>query len=312
MKIVVTGGTGFIGAPLVRALLERGDAVTALVRDSSRAAKKLPPQATLVEADLETSGAWTSTFDGADAVAHLAGEPIAAKRWDARQKQVIRDSRVESTRTIVEAIGALPADRRPKTLVCASGADYYAFAEGVDDFDDDAVTEADPPGESFLARVCRDWEKEARAAEAHGLRVVNLRTGLVLGPHGGALEKLATPFKLFAGGKIGNGRQFVSWISLDDAVGTYVAALSDERYRGPINMITMSTRNGDFSRALGRALHKPSWLRVPGFAIKAVVGSELGESVLKGRNVVAAKLRELGFAFKHPTLDDALKSALAS
>jgi hypothetical protein len=311
MKVVVTGGTGFIGVPLVRALIDAGHAVTALVRDATRAAKTLPPQVTAVEADLETPGAWTSVLDGADALAHLAGEPIAAKRWDARQKQRIRDSRVESTRTLVEAIGSLPAERRPKTFVCASGVDYYAFAEGIDDFDDDVVTEADPPGESFLARVCRDWEKEARAAEAHGLRVVCLRTGMVLGAHGGALEKLATQFKLLAGGKIGNGRQFVSWISLDDAVGTYVAALTDDRYRGPINMITMSTRNGDFSRALGNALHKPSWLRVPGFAIKAAVGSELAESLLKGRNVVAAKLREYGFAYKHPQLDAALRAALA-
>lgn len=310
MKIVVTGGTGFIGVPLVRALTERGDHVTALVRDPARAAAKLPASTTLVAANLEDAGPWTDALAGADAVAHLAGEPIAAKRWDARQKQIIRDSRVESTRTIVEAIGKLPADRRPKTLVSASGADYYPFSHGPGDFDDDAVTEADPPADTFLGRLCRDWEKEARAAEAHGLRVVCLRTGLVLGPHGGALEKMTTPFKLFAGGKMGDGRQFVSWISLDDAVATYVAALTEERYRGPINMVTASTRNADFARTLGSVMHKPSWLPVPAFALKVAVGAELAESLLEGRNVVPAKLRELGFSFKHPTLEQALKAAL--
>jgi uncharacterized protein len=311
MKVVVTGATGFIGTPLVRALIERGDAVTALVRDPARASAKLPPQTTLVEADLETPGPWTTALAGADAIAHLAGEPIAAKRWDARQKQVIRDSRVESTRTIVEAIAALSDDRRPKTLICSSGADYYPFAQGPGDFDDDRVTEDDPAGETFLARLCRDWEKEASAAEAHGVRVACMRTGLVLGPRGGALDKMVTPFKFFAGGKLGSGRQFVSWISLADAVAAYVAALTDERYRGPINLVTASTRNADFARALGDMLHKPSWLPVPAFALKAAVGGELAQSLLEGRNVVPAKLRALGFVFTHPTLEDALRAALA-
>jgi hypothetical protein len=235
---------------------------------------------------------------------------VAGKRWDARQKQVIRDSRVESTRTIAEEIGKRPIGARPKTLVCASGCDYYPFAFAKDDFDDDEVTESDKPGDSFLARVCRDWEAEARGAEQYGVRVVCMRTGLVLGPGGGALEKMKRPFELFVGGKIGSGKQFVSWMHLDDAVAAYVAALTDTRYQGAINLVTASARNKDFSRALARALHRPSWLRVPKLAVRAAVGAELAESAVQGRNVVPAKLRALGFSWRYPDLDAALAAAI--
>ena len=194
---------------------------------------------------------------------HLAGESIAAKRWDARQKQVLRDSRVESTRTIVEAIAELPAEQRPRVLVSASGADYYEF----DDSDEETVESA-PAGESFLARVCRDWEKEARAARAHGLRVACMRTGIVLGP-GGAVAKMTTPFKLFVGGRMGSGKQWLPWIHRDDVVAAYIAAVDDARYEGPINLVTDSVRNKDFAKALGKTLGRPSWLPVPGFALKA-------------------------------------------
>ncbi len=233
---------------------------------------------------------------------------MAAKRWDARQRQVIRDSRIETTRTIVEAIGALPAEARPGSLICSSGTDYYPFADpGLGDEDD--VTEADPPGDSFLARVCRDWEAEARAAEALGVRVATMRTGLVLGG-GGPLAKMTTPFKLFVGGRIGNGRQWVSWIHRADAAAAFAAAASDDRYRGPINLVTDSVRNADFARALGAAMHRPSWLPVPGFAVKAAAG-ELAEYLLHGRRVVPARLRALGFAWQHPSLAGALEAALA-
>lgn len=217
---------------------------------------------------------------------------------------MIRDSRVESTRTLVEAIAALPVASRPRVLVSASGIDYYPFAPERHDFDDDEVTEADPPGDSFLARVCRDWEREALAAEAHGLRVVTMRTGLVLGP-GGALERLTTPFRFFVGGRIASGRQWMSWIHRDDVVAAYVGAVHDDRYAGPINLVTESVRNADFARALGAALGRPSWLPVPGFAVKMAAG-EFAEYVLHGRNVVPARLRALGFTWRYPALSDAL------
>jgi uncharacterized protein (TIGR01777 family) len=298
VQVVVTGATGFIGKALVPALVAAGHEVTVLTRTAAHAASL--GAARVVETELETAGALAPILDGQDAVIHLAGEPIAGRRWDARQKQRIRDSRVESTRAIVEALG--PATR---VLVHASGIDYYPFATGP--LDDDDVTEVDPPAETFLGRLCRDWEREASAAP--GVRVVHMRTGLVLGPHGGPLAKMATPFKLFAGGKIGSGQQWVSWIHLDDVVAAYLAALTDERYTGAINLVTDSTRNADFSAALGHALHRPSWLPVPAFALKAAVG-ELAESILNGRKAVPAKLRALGFSWQHPTLDDAVRASL--
>lgn len=301
MKVAVTGATGFIGTALVKKLRERGDAVTVLTRDPERAKQTLG-DVTAVKAELEAPGAWWDALDGIDGIVHLAGESIAGKRWDARQKQIIRDSRVETTRTIIEAIAKATA--KPKVLVSASGADYYPFASGPGDFDDDAVTEQDPPGETFLARLCRDWEKEARAAEALGVRVACMRTALVIGK-GAGLGKMATPFKLFVGGRIGNGRQWMSWIHLDDAVAAYVAALSDDRYTGPINLVTESVRNAEFARTLGTVMHRPSWLPVPGFALRAAVG-EIAESILNGRNVVPKKLLQLGFTWQYRDLAKAL------
>lgn len=306
MKIVLTGATGFIGVPLVDALRARGDDVTALVRSAARARSALGEVRT-IEADLQSAGRWTEALAGADAVVHLAGEPVAARRWDARQKQALRDSRVETTRTVVEAIAALPPDRRPRVLISSSGTDYYPFAPDTE-FDDDEYTEADPAGDSFLARLCRDWEAEAAHAEGLGLRVVRMRTGVVLGP-GGAVAKMATPFKLFAGGKIGDGRQWLPWIHRRDAVRAYAAALSDHRYAGPINLVTGSVRNADFARALGAALGRPSWLPVPGFALRAAVG-EFAEYLLHGRNVVPRRLHELQFAWEHTTLAGALAASL--
>lgn len=303
MKVVVTGATGFIGTALVAALRSRGDAVVVLSRDAERARAVLG-DVTAVTADLQVPGPWTAALAGTDAIVHLAGESVAAKRWSARQKQVIRDSRVESTRAIVEAIAALPSEARPRTLVSASGTDYYEFAPNTE-LDDDEVTEGAAVGDSFLSRVCRDWEAEALAAERAKLRVVCMRTGMVLGPGGGALAKLVTPFKLFAGGPIGSGRQWVPWIHLDDAVRAYLAALDDDRYRGPVNLVTESVRNAELSRAVGASLHRPSWLPVPGFAVRAVLG-EFADHVLRGRRVVPARLHALGFTWTRPTLAAAL------
>ena len=279
--------------------------ITVISRDAARA-KQLLGDVIVVEAELEAPGAWWDAIAEVDAIVHLAGEPIGAKRWDARRKQLIRDSRVETTRAIVEAIAK--AQPRPGVLVTASGVDYYPFAIGDTEFDDDEVTEADPPADTFLGRVCRDWEAQAREATKLGVRVVAMRTGLVLGP-GGALEQLAKPFRRFAGGKIGTGRQWMSWIHLVDVVAAYAAAMSDDRYAGPINVVTASIRNRDFAATLGKALHRPSWLRVPAFALRAAVG-ELAESILEGRNVVPKRLRELGFVWRYAQLEHALADAL--
>ena len=304
MKIVVTGATGFVGTGIVGQLRERGDTVIALSRDAARARATLGVEA--ITADLESPGSWGEALRGVDAIVHLAGEPIAGKRWNARQKQVIRDSRVEATRTLVEAIAALPAAERPKTLVHASGADYYPFAPDAE-FDDDEYVESDPAGDSFLARICRDWEKEASEATALGVRVCAMRLGIVLGEGGGALDKMTTPFKLFVGGKLGHGRQWLPWIHRDDAIAAFIAAVDDARYTGPINLVTASTRNADFARELGASMGRPSWLPVPAFTLKLAVG-EMSEYLLNGRNVAPKRLRELGFAWKRATLAGALRA----
>jgi hypothetical protein len=312
MKLVVTGATGFVGGALTAELLRRGDAVTALSRDPGRARTAFegiaaPGAVTALAADLQSPGAWCDALAGCDAIVHLAGEPVAARRWDARQKQRIRDSRVEATRTLVEAIARLPAEARPRALISASGSDYYPFAPD-SEFDDDEASEADPPGDSFLARVCRDWEAEARAGEALGLRVVCMRTAVVIGP-GGALGQLAAVFRRFVGGRIGSGRQWLPWIHRDDAVRAYLAALDDDRYAGPINLVTASVRNAELARAIGAALHRPSWLPVPGFALRAAVG-EFADYLLGGRRVAPTRLRGLGFTWTVPTLDAALARSL--
>jgi uncharacterized protein len=301
MRVLITGGTGFVGAAIVAALRARGDALVVVSRDAQRA-RSLGDVA-VVEADLQSAGPWTTALEGANAVIHLAGEPIAARRWNAQQKQKLRDSRVETTRVLVEAIAAAPEGERPHTLIAASGSDYYPFAAD-NEFDDDEVTERDGPGDSFLARLCRDWEAEAHAAERHGVRVVCMRTAMVLGP-GGALTKLVTPFKLFAGGPIGSGRQWVPWIHRDDVVRAYLTALDDDRYRGPINLVTGAVRNAELSRAIGKALGRPSWLPVPAFALRLAVG-EFADYLLHGRRMVPARLRELGFTWNRPSLEAAI------
>jgi uncharacterized protein (TIGR01777 family) len=301
MRILITGGTGFVGKAIVAALRERGDALVVVSRDAERA--RALGDVAAVEGDLQSAGPWTAAVAGADAVIHLAGEPIAARRWSAQQKQQLRDSRVETTRVLVEAIAAAPDDSRPRTLVASSGSDYYPFAPD-NEFDDDEVTERDPPGDSFLARVCRDWEAEARGAERLGVRVVSMRTAMVLGP-GGALARLKAPYRLFAGGRIGSGRQWVPWIHRDDVVRAYLTALDDDRYTGPINLVTSAARNEELSRAIGKALHRPSWLPVPSFALRAALG-EFAEYLLNGRRMVPARLRELGFTWTRPSLESAL------
>jgi uncharacterized protein (TIGR01777 family) len=302
MKVAVTGATGFIGSALVSALRGRGDDVTVLTRAAAHA--RGLDGVRIVEAELETPGAWTAALTGQDAIVHLAGAPIGGRRWTAREKQLLRDSRVESTRTIVEAIAALAPAARPRALVTASGVDYYALALDTAGFDDDPVTERDPPADTFLGRLCRDWEHEAEAATASGVRVASMRTGLVLAATGGALARMRRPFALHVGGRIGSGRQFVSWIHRDDVVAAYVAAIADDRYAGAFNLVASSVRNADFSRALARAMHRSSWLPVPAFAVRAAIG-ELAEYVLGGRNVVPARLDEVGFPFARRELADA-------
>ena len=295
----MTGATGLIGSALVAALRDRGDEVTVLSRDPARATRALGVAAEAWDA---SGSAPTSALTGRDGVLHLAGEPLA-QRWSAAAKRRIRDSRAEGTRGLVA--GLREADPRPGVLVSASGVGYYG-ARG-----DERLDESAPAGDDFAARVCVEWEAAAREAETLGTRVVLVRTGVVLDRGGGALARMLPPFRLGVGGPVAGGRQYLPWIHLDDIVGIYLAALDGAGWSGPVNAAAPEpVTNAEFSRALGRALHRPAVLPVPGAALRALYG-EMAIIVTTGQRAVPRRAQELGHAFRHPDLDEALRSALA-
>ncbi len=301
MRIVVSGATGLIGTQLVAALKARGDDVTVLSRNPERAAAALEVQAVAWQ---PLSGPPpTEALAGRDAVIHLAGEPVA-QRWSAAAKQAILDSRETGTRHLVDAIAA--SDRKPAALLSSSAVGYYGK------HGDDVVTEQTAAGNNFLAGVCVAWEREALRAEALGLRVVIVRTGVVLDASGGALKAMLPPFKAGVGGPVAGGRQYMPWIHCDDIVGLYLAALDDPSWSGPVNGTAPEpVTNAVFSKALGRALGRPAVLPVPGFAIRAIYG-EMAEIVTGGQRAVPAAAERLGYSFKQPELDEALRAALAT
>jgi hypothetical protein len=305
-RVTVTGATGLIGQRLVGALLERGAEVTVLSRDPERASATLGDVEALAWR-LTEEPAPAEALAGRDGVIHLAGEPVA-QRWSERARQAIRDSRVTGTRNLLAGLrkaGEPDAGRRPSTLISSSAIGYYG-AHGEEPLDEDA-----PAGSGFLARVCSEWETEARRASALGMRVVQLRTGVVLDRRGGALAQMITPFRLGVGGPLAGGRQYVSWIHVDDLVAMMLTALEDERWSGPVNATAPEpVSNRDFSRALGAALKRPSLLPVPGLALRLLYG-EMSEVVTSGARVVPAKPLVLGYEFRHPEVQEALRSALA-
>jgi uncharacterized protein (TIGR01777 family) len=302
VRVTVTGASGLIGSALVARLREDGTQVTVLSRDPSRM-----PELAGIEAvrwDLLSEPAPVAALSGADAVVHLAGENVA-QRWSEQAKQAIRESRVTGTRNLVAGLrAAAELGEYPRTLISGSAIGFYG-AHGEEPLDEDA-----PPGDDFLAETCMAWEAEARNASALGVRVVLLRTGVVLHRDGGALQKMLPPFRLGVGGPVAGGGQYVSWIHRDDLVGMIVAALKDERWSGPVNGTAPEPiTNRELSRALGHALHRPSLLPVPGFALGLLYG-EMAEIVTTGARVVPAKALVLGYSFRHGELDEALRSAL--
>jgi uncharacterized protein len=306
MRVTVTGATGLIGTALVAALRERGAQVTVLSRDPKRAQQRLSssgqPALEAMRWDPVNEPAPVTALAGRDAVVHLAGENVA-QRWTTTAKQAIRDSRVTGTRNLLEGIAA--AEERPRTLVSGSAVGYYG-AHGEEPLDEDA-----PVGAGFLGGVCAAWEQEADRARELGLRVVQLRTGVVLDSTGGALARMLTPFRLGMGGPVAGGRQYMSWVHSEDLVGLALAALDDERWSGPINATAPGpVSNRDFSRALGKALRRPSLLPVPGLALRMAYG-EMSQIITTGARVLPAKALVLGYRFRHPRLDEALRSALA-
>jgi uncharacterized protein (TIGR01777 family) len=299
MRITVTGATGLIGRRLVQALKARGDEVTVLSRDPRRAAATLGVRA---ETWQPLAGpAPAAALSGRDGVVHLAGENVA-QRWSDEARRRIRASREAGTRHLVAGLAA--ADPRPATLVSASAVGYYG------DRGAEVLEESAPPGEGFLAEVCVAWEREADAAAAHGLRVVKIRTGVVLDAHGGALARMLPPFRAGVGGPVAGGRQFLPWIQADDLAGLYLAALDGERWRGPVNgSAPEPVTNRDFSRALGRVLRRPAVTPVPGAALRLLYG-EMAGIVTGGQRAVPRRALELGYAFRHRDLEAALRDAL--
>ncbi|MDP3543633.1 MAG: TIGR01777 family oxidoreductase [Elusimicrobiota bacterium] len=303
MKVILAGGTGFIGSALIEALLERGDKVVLLTRDPASAQRRWDAK---VDARLwngRDPGPWVMTLDGADAVINLAGESVAGGRWTPERKLALIRSRVDSTRDLIAGMKA--ARERPLVLVNASAVGYYGFhPEG--DCAEDAAR-----GSDFLAALCGQWERDARDAEKLEVRVVLTRFGVVLGRGGGALAKMLPPFKLGLGGPLGSGRQPFPWVHIDDVVGALLFAIDDARLTGPVNVVAPdATTNAGFTKALGRALHRPAILPAPGFALRLALG-EMASMLLDGQRAVPKKLLELGYKFRHPSLDGALAALFA-
>jgi uncharacterized protein len=298
MRVTVTGATGLIGTRLVRALRERGDEVTVLSRKPERASATLEVDAAAWQPDAEPAPA--DALAGRDGVIHLAGESIA-QRWSEEARRAIRTSRELGTRNLVAGIGA--AEPRPGVLVSASGVDYYG------DRGDEPVSEDAAPGDTWLARVCLAWEREAAAAEELGVRSVRMRTGIALDKGGGALAKMLPFFRLGIGGPVAGGRQYMPWIHADDLVALYLAALDGADWSGPVNAVAPDPpTNAEFSRALGRALHRPAFAPVPAFAIRLLYG-QMADIVLQGRRAVPTRAREHGFTWQHADLEEALRDA---
>ncbi|MGH9603651.1 MAG: TIGR01777 family oxidoreductase [Terriglobales bacterium] len=293
--IAVSGASGFVGAALVRSLRAQGASVKRLVRSAPR--------------DPATDIAWNpaapldpAAFDGLDAVVHLAGESIAGL-WTAGKKARIRNSRVEGTRHLATALAQCA--KRPRVLVCASAIGFYG------DRGDEVLREDSPPGSGFLADVCREWEAAAQPARDAGIRVVHLRFGMVASPTGRALKQMLLPFKLGLGGRLGSGRQYMSWISLDDAVGVIQHALLTDSLAGPVNAVAAdSLTNSQFTKTLGAVLHRPTIFPVPEFVLRLMLGQMGEEVLLASQRVEPARLLASGYRFRHPRLKEALEEML--
>jgi hypothetical protein len=298
MRVFVTGATGFIGRALIPRLQRDGHAVVAWVRSPARARGLLGAEVELVQADAAPD-ALVAAIARADAVVNLAGEPLMGGRWTAARRAVLEDSRITVTEQLVRAMAE--AKSCPRVFMSGSAVGYYG------DRADERLTEASSGGDDFLARLCRRWERAAQDAERLGVRVVLLRTGVVLGRAGGALAQMLPPFQVGVGGPIGSGMQYLPWIHLHDLVKVIAVALVDERYRGPVNGVAPEQATSrTFARALGRALHRPALLPVPALALKAIFG-EAATVLLASQRVDSRVLQEHQFSFDFPTLDSALE-----
>lgn len=297
MKVAISGSSGLVGQTLMHALTRRGDQVTALHRG----------QDWHWDCNNDASHDWTkeASFEGQDAVIHLAGEKISEGRWTDAKKALIRDSRVRGTAIIAQTIAKLPQAQRPKVLICASAIGYYG-SRG-----DERLTEKSSHGQGFLAETCKAWEEAADVAQQAGVRVVFARLGLVLAKEGGALAKMLPVFKLGGGGVLGDGEQYWSWIAIEDVAGIFEFLLDRHSVAGPVNLVgPQPVTNQRFTQTLGRVLQRPTFIPVPVFALRMAMGDMVDELLLSSARVEPAVLEDAGYEFAHPQLDEALRHLL--
>jgi len=298
MKVVITGSSGLIGNALVRSLAGDGHEVLKLVRRDPRG----PDEASW---DPSSRRLDSSLLAGADAVVNLAGAGIGDKRWSDDYKKLVLDSRIDATSTIVTTLTGLAADQRPAVLVNASAVGYYGETK------EEAVDETGAPGEGFLVEVVQQWEDATRPAADAGVRVVTARSGIVLSAEGGALGKVLPLFKLGLGGKLGSGRQWMSWIALADEIAALRFLIDNNDVSGPVNLTAPEpVRNGEYTKAIGRAVHRPALAVVPPIALRAALGGFADEGVLVSQRVLPSKLEDAGFSFTYADVDSALAALL--
>jgi uncharacterized protein len=303
-RVLVTGGTGFIGRHVVSALVARGDRVTMLTRRAA-IAQANDGGALLAEWTPGAPGAWSAELAGVDAVVHLAGARAVGGRLTKGRQREITSSRIDSTRSIVEAIGT--ADPKPSVLVCASAVGIYGPHAA-----DELLDESAQPGQGFLADLVVAWEAAAQQAKRHGVRVVSVRFGIVLGKGGGALPQMARPFRIFVGGPIAGGDQIVSWIHVEDATAIMIRAIDDASLHGPINAVAPNpVSNRELAQGIATALGRRSWLPVPGALLELLLGAEGALPIVTGQRVAPRVLEQAGFSFRYPELGPALEDALS-
>ena len=300
MKVLVTGASGLIGTALCDALFARGDDVVGLTRDPGHA-RLGNPRVTWFKWEPTLERPDPAAFDGVEGVVNLVGERID-QRWNEEVKRRIMESRRQATHNLVQTIEALAESQRPQVLASQSAIGYYG------DRGEDELDEASPPGSGFESQVPQAWEQAAHELDKTGVRVVVVRTGLVLTEEGGLLKEMLTPFKLGVGGPLAGGRQYFSWIHIDDEIGILLWALDNENVSGVVNAVSPNpVTNKEFSKALGRAVNRPAIVPVPGFVLDVKFGGEFGHVLRGGQRVLPKRTQELGYSFKHPDLDEALK-----
>ncbi|MCA9099699.1 MAG: TIGR01777 family oxidoreductase [Planctomycetales bacterium] len=303
MRIAVTGSSGLVGSELVNFLTTGGHEVVRLVRGSGGTSNAGAASHDRVVWDPTADRFDAAPLDGVDAVVHLAGESIASGRWTDMQKRRIRESRVHGTRVLSEALAAMA--NPPRVYVGASAIGYYG------DRGDESLDEDSPPGDLFLSGVCRDWEAASQPAADAGIRVALTRLGVVLSPKGGALSKMLTPFRLGAGGRVGDGRQYWSWVAIDDVIGALHHALMTDSLAGPVNVVAPHpVTNLEFTKTLGRVLRRPTVAPMPAFAARLLLGQMADELLLASARVEPQRLLESHYHFRHPNLEDALRHVL--